>query len=183
MFRFSPAASLPFAPLLLLAACNSGPTVSAENASASEVAQKIAESRVSEGSFISPGQWRTTFNISEMNMPGLPPQALEAMRAHAAKASSHESCVTEEQAKKPDPDMFAGKGNENCRYDNFSMGNGKIAGVLRCQGSPGEMKMTMNGTYGPNAYQMSATVEQTGPQGKMTMKMDSKAERIGPCKA
>ncbi|MBL7372744.1 hypothetical protein INQ23_25850, partial [Escherichia coli] len=47
---------LPLSLTLAAAACNSGPTVTVENASVEEVSNKVAAAQGA-GSFISPGHW------------------------------------------------------------------------------------------------------------------------------
>jgi len=169
--------------LLLLGACNSSPTVTATNASGEEVAAKIAASGIKD-QFVSPGHWRTTMAIEEMTIPGTPPELAEQMKAHMGKGRSFESCLTPEEARKPKEDFFA-KGNGNCRYDRFTMGGGKIDAVMQCKMGEGTRKMTMNGTYGADAYRMIVASTGTGdaknPMAGMSMKMVMDAKRTGEC--
>ena len=52
--------------------------------------------------------------------------------------------------KRPKEDFFAGKNNE-CRYDHFTMGGGKIDAAMHCGGKHGESQvMQMAGTYSPD---------------------------------
>ena len=168
---------------ITLVACSKEPTVSATNATGEEVAAKVKASGI-DTQFVSPGHWQTTMTIREMAIPGLPPEMAEKMKAHMGQGKSFESCLTPEQAKKPKEDFFA-KGNGNCRYDRFSMGNGKIDAVMQCKSGGGERTMTMNGTYSPDAYHMA--VASTGsdrsdsPIAAMTMKMEMDAKRTGEC--
>jgi hypothetical protein len=72
---------LPIATLAvaLLSACGS-PTVTAENASMKEVAQKLKESGIADEKFIEPGHWQMTMTINDMTMPGAPPGMAERMK-------------------------------------------------------------------------------------------------------
>jgi hypothetical protein len=169
--------------LLALAACSKGPTVSATNASGEEVAAKVKASGM-DAPFVSPGHWQTTMTIRDMSIPGMSPQMAQQMKAHMGQGKTFESCLTPEQAKKPKEDFFA-KGNGDCRYDRFSMGDGKIDAVMQCKGEGGQRTMTMNGTYSPEAYHMAVASTGSGaagnPMANMSMKMEMDAKRMGEC--
>lgn len=171
------------AALTSLAACNSSPTVTATNASGEEVAAKIKASGI-KTQFVSPGRWQTTMTIAEMSIPGTPPELAGQMKAHMGQGRTFETCLTPEEAKKPKEDFFA-KGNGNCRYDSFNMGGGKIGAVMQCKMGEGTRKMTMSGTYGPDAYRMTVASTGTGdaanPMAGMSMKMVMDAKRTGEC--
>ena len=167
---------------LPLAGCNSEPEVRAENASVGEVAEKVAEAGRGE-SFVRPGKWQSRFEIEKFEIPGAPPEAADAMRSMAHRAQVNESCLTPEQAKRPKEDFFAGEG-KNCRYERFTMGNGKIDAVMKCSSQGMAQTMAMQGTYGPDAYQMRMSMDAkagSGPPGGMTMTMRVDAKRIGEC--
>lgn len=127
-----PAAFLLGCALPLLAACDSEPRVDARNASVEEVADQVADAGGSE-QFVRPGKWQSRIQIEKFDIPGAPPGAADAMRGMEQRAQVHESCLTAEQAKRPKEDFFATAG-KNCRYDRFTMGNGKIDAVMNCSG-------------------------------------------------
>jgi hypothetical protein len=166
--------------VLPLAASCSKPTVDEKNASVEEVANKVREVSKSEGT-IRPGKWQSTMTIEQMDMPGMPPEAREQMKNMFANSRVTENCVTPEEAKKPNPKMFAG--NDQCRYDHFTMGNGKIDAEMHCDQQGVTQTMTMAGTYGPEAYAMHMTSKTDGGPGggAMSMKMRVEAKRVGEC--
>jgi Protein of unknown function (DUF3617) len=178
-------------PCMLFAAataCNSSPSVTATNASTAEIAAKTADMVK-----IEPGNWKAKVRILDMTMPGTDdPRIADAMKrameAHGKGTREFDYCVTPEQAEKPRAEMFAGKDNGDCRYDSFSMAGGRIASKMSCKRGGGTMTMTMNGTYSPTAYAMTAEMVGIGPggagkPGSMTMKMQTSAERTGACAA
>lgn len=170
--------------LVPLAACGSDPEVSATNASVEEVANGVAEARGGDG-FVRPGKWQSRVQIEEFRLPGAPPEAETAMRDIRGRTQVFESCLTAEDAQRPKEDFFAGA-NKNCRYDHFNMGDGKIDAVMKCSGEGLGQTMTMQGTYGPESYEMRMSMEAqagAGPPGGMTMKMRVDAKRIGECDA
>jgi hypothetical protein len=165
---------------LPLAACNSEPEVSAKNASAAEVAQKL-EAAGGTGNFVNPGKWQSTVTIQDMTVPGMPPEVAERMNSVRGRTQVTESCLTPEEARRPKEDFFGG--NENCRYDRFSMGDGKIDAVMKCSEGGATQTMTMSGTYSGDSYKMGMTMESAGgaSQAGIRMKMRVDAKRIGAC--
>jgi hypothetical protein len=107
------------------------------------------------------------------------------MKSMMAEKQPHDfkTCLTPEDVKKPKEDFFAGKNNE-CRYDHFTMGGGKIDAAMHCEGKQGTQVMEMAGTYSPDSYQMQTSMKASG-DGKsnagMSMRMRIEAQRIGEC--
>lgn len=172
-----------FAFPLALAACNASPTVTAENASVEEVAEKVAAAR-GDTAFISPGRWESTVTIKDVSMPGLPPAATTQMKAQMGKSQQIISCLTEADVKKPGEKFFAGDAMKNCRYERFTMAGGKIDAAMACSQGDAKQEMTMTGTYSPESYTMAMTSEASGrgAPGAMTMKMEMTAKRAGECR-
>ncbi len=174
---------LPILPLmalttaLALAGCGSGKTVTATNESVSGVAEKVADA----GLKFNPGRWESTMKFVKMDMEGMPPEAKDMMSKVLGKDKTFASCLTKEEAEKPDSKFF-GQADERCKYDSFSMGSGKIDAKMTCKAEQGTQTMTMNGSYTPETYDMTMTVNGAGPMGKaMSMEMQLSAKRAGEC--
>ena len=167
---------------LSIAACGQKPAVDEENASVEEVADKVRQVSQDEG-FVRPGKWVSTVTIEDVAMPGLPAEAAEQVKKQmVAQTQSTTSCLTPEQAKKPEPGFFAR--GDNCRYDHFTMGHGKIDAQMRCSQGAMAQVMQMTGTYSPDAYAMRMTSSARGgpaAEGNMAMKMKVEAKRVGEC--
>ena len=172
--------------MLALAACNQSPQVHEENASVEDVAAKVRQA-TGGGQFIRAGEWKSTSAIEEMSVPGLSAEESARMKQIMAKTGSHEftTCLTEEDVKQPEGKFFTG--NEQCRYDHFTMSRGKIDAAMRCQSPEGGTQvMTMAGTYSPDSYQMRMEMKgeaAPGAPGAMTMRMRVSSKRTGSCKA
>lgn len=170
---------------LALAACNRGPNINEKNASVEDVAAKVREASGREG-FVKPGQWQSHVTIEDFDIPGMPPEAVKQMRSSIAqnRQNNFESCLTEEDAKQPKGKFFTG--NDECRYDHFTMGGGKIDAAMKCASGQGMTQiMTMKGTYSPESYDMRMTMKGEGMQGPasgMTMQMRVESKRIGECR-
>ena len=167
-------------PPLALAACNSGPSVTATNASVEEVGKKVAAANAN-GSFVSPGHWDSTVTIKSLKMPGMdkmPPEMAEKMKASMTKGHSFQSCVTEADAKAPKEGMFGG--DKSCRYEHFTMAGGTIDAAMTCAAGGETRKMTIKGNYSGDAYHAEIASSGSGPMGgEMTMTIDAK--RNGQC--
>ncbi|MFL6734757.1 MAG: DUF3617 domain-containing protein [Sphingomicrobium sp.] len=166
--------------LAMLAGCDNG-SVDEHNASVEQVAKAVEKATAGE-EFVRPGKWASTISVDEISAPGMPPQLLAQMKGALGQEQKSESCLTPEQAKRPKADFFAGKNND-CRYDNFTMGTGKIDAKMRCNRNGISQVMEMAGTYAPETYTMSmkTNVEGTGAPGGMTMRMHVSAKRVGEC--
>lgn len=168
-----------------LAACNRGPDVHEENASVGEVAEKVREA-TGGGQFIRAGEWKSTGTIEEMTIPGMSDAESARMKQAMAKSGIHEftTCLTEQDVKQPEGKFFTG--NDQCRYDHFTMSGGKIDAAMRCDAAGGGSQvMTMKGNYSPDSYSMSMemkTAGAPGAPGAMTMRMRVDSKRVGACK-
>lgn len=174
---------LPLLPLvalstaLALAGCGSGKTVTATNESVSDVAKKVSDA----GLKFNPGRWESTMKFVKIEMEGMPPEAKEMMGKILGKDRTFATCLTKEEAEKPDAKFF-GQADERCKYDNFSMGGGKIDAKMTCKAEQGAQTMTMVGGYTPDSYQMAMSMNGMGPQGKaMSMQMEVSSRHNGEC--
>ena len=172
---------------LLLIACNREPEVDARNASVEEVAEKVRTATRDE-MFVRPGKWQSQVTIEEISMPGMPPEMAQQMKAMISQREKQgsEQCLTEEDARRPKEEFFAGKANNACRYDRFQMGSGKIDATMRCQAKGVTQIMEMDGTYSAESYTMRMATRNDGGQagaGGMEMRMRVESKRIGECDA
>lgn len=180
------AALLLIACALPLTACNKGPQIHEKNASIEEVANKV-QAAARDQAFVDPGKWETKVSLLDVDIPGMPPQMAAQMKQSMGKMQEHgfTSCLTEEDAKRPKENFFAGN-NKDCRYDHFTMSGGKIDAALRCEGKPegGAMNMTINGTYSRDSYEATMAMDVSGGrEGSMKMRSHSESHRVGQCTA
>jgi hypothetical protein len=162
--------------VLALPACSSEPEAQDTNMSAEEVAEKLKDMK------IEPGQWEATNEILSATAPGVPADALKTM---VGQKSTVSNCITPEQAAKPSANFLAAQQSNNCTYQAWDMNNGKMTGTMTCEGAgmPGKVIMTMNGDYGPKAYDLNMDMNTTGLPGGMTMNIKAKTtgRRVGEC--
>jgi hypothetical protein len=168
----------------ILAGCNSEPDVDMKNASVGEVVNEVQKAGVTE-QYIRPGKWETKVTVEDIDIPGMPASTKSQMKNMFAERQNVtiDHCVSPEQAKKPDGKFFSGQDSKNCRYEHFTMGNGKIDAVMRCQGeSSGSMTMKMTGSFTPESSSTRSEMQvSSGREGTMTIKARSDARRVGEC--
>ncbi|MFM9937755.1 MAG: DUF3617 domain-containing protein [Novosphingobium sp.] len=171
------AQALALSAALVLAGCGSGKTVTATNESVSGVAKKVADA----GLKFNPGRWESTMKFVKLDMEGMPPEAQAMMSKVMGKDRTFASCLSKEEAEKPEAKFF-GQADERCKYDSFSMGGGKIDAKMSCKSEQGVQAMTMAGTYTPDAYDMTMAINGQGPNGKtMSMTMALSSKHNGEC--
>ena len=172
--------AVPLAAAFALAGCNSQPSVDAKNAKPSEVASQVADAGGAAAMF-TPGKWSTTVTIEDMDIPGMTPEMKSRMAGAMSPGKSVETCLTPEQASKPDAKLFSGM-DQACTYDHYTMAGGTIDAAMSCGEGKAMRKMTMHGTYTPTSSDVETTASGGGGAiPGMTMKMRISSKRIGEC--
>jgi len=175
--------------IALLGACNSQPTVKAENASVADVAA-AAKDAVK----LQPGKWQVSLKVISVESSGLPAPIANAMKQQQQMgAQAVDICVTPEMAAKPPENMFGAA--QNCKYEKFEMTGGKIDATLVCKGGaggpPSDLRSTMSGTISATAYDITSESSMNMPAmpgapaggGKVNSKNQIVGKRVGDCDA
>ena len=169
------------AAVLALPGCSKN-SVDEKNASVEQVAKAVAGA--SAATRFNPGRWETSVTVTGIDAPNLPPQAMAGVKTAMTKAHVIATCLTPEKAAHPETNFF-NRDVKNCRYDHFTMGDGKIDAALTC-GAPGsapQSSVKMAGTYDATHYRMTmATRAEQGPAGAMTINMAMDAHLAGSCR-
>lgn len=169
---------------LLLAACHSGPSVSADNASVAEVDAKV-KAAGGRAVFLTPGHWESTVTIDRVDIPGLPPGMADKMKQVAA-GRTQASCLSDAEAKKPAGNFFGGDAGKDCRYEHFRMAGGALDAKMICKGrSVGEQAtVVLAGTYGGDAFHLKMRTGASGggvASDGIAMAATVDAKRTGAC--
>ncbi len=162
-----------------LAGCGSKDTIEAKDESVASVARKVAESDLRPRA----GRWEMTMKTEKLEIAGLPPEAQAAMKSAMTAARTLTTCLTPEQAAKPNAEFMAGPEEGGCKYDKFAIGNGRIESVMACDMGGGKKRtMTTSGTYSPDQYAMRVTSQGNEVRGMpSSMEMSVEAKRVGEC--
>jgi hypothetical protein len=171
--------ALPLIAAMLLAACggkaddNGEGAVSNEDAAASMVTPQ-------------PGQYRTSLELLEFDIPGMDDQMKARMRSIVGGelAKGNTSCLTPEEAAANGPKRMAQNMAEgNCTFSKFAASGGTISADMQCTGDDGQTShVLMDGLMTQTGSDVTMTMDQTMEGvGQVHMKMHVKAERTGDC--
>lgn len=153
-------------------------------AMAGGVALPLAVSGLSAaGSGMTPGKWRSSTKITDMSIPGLPPQVAQMMKGRMGQSYSVDTCITPEQASKPPSEALGARKGSDCKYEKFSFSGGKLSAVMVCsvKGS-GTMRSIVNGSVSGTGYTMTTdTTINNSSTGAMKVKGTVTGTRIGDC--
>lgn len=151
--------------------------VVAKDESVESVAKKVQASNIKPR----PGRWESRMKLETMDLPNMPPQAKAAMDKQMGVTQTFVSCLTPEQANKPDAGFFQ-KGAQDCKYDHFVMSDGKLDSAMTCKQGNQQVRMTMTGAYGTDSYDIRVNSQgEMQPGMPMSMAMTISSRRVGDC--
>ena len=133
---------------------------------------------------IQPGQWETTTQMTEVEIPGMPEAMAAQMREQMGNQRSTQThCITPEEAANPAGRMVnPGGDSQQCEFSESTF----AGGVINVQGtcpSPtgGSIATSLEGTYTETTMEGRIGAEvQGGPQ-NMRMSGTLTSRRIGDC--
>ena len=134
-----------------------------------------------------PGEYRQVMEITGLEVPGMPKDAADQMKAAMKAAQEGTFCLTKADADKGFKDMFndVGKGNR-CTYSRFDVEGGTLDAQMECRSQQqGKAVMKMKGTVGEKGSDVTVAMDTTGgppPMGTMKMTMHMTTTRLGDCK-
>jgi len=176
----------PLAAALLLAACGGDADTDNDGAVSSE--EVVAEAA---GSIrLQPGQYRTSFETLEFNVPGMPEEVKRQVQAQMGGAADARRtttyCLTPEQAEANGAEQMAkNMAQGNCTVARFDVSGGALSTEMQCTGANGATShVVMDGQMTSTSSTMTMTNEMDMPgMGKMQMKVRATSQRIGDCPA
>src|SRR5690606_1756512 len=130
---------------LALAACGSSGT-EADNGSVSM--QDMAKAAEGIPKPVA-GQYESTVELLDMQMPGVPEQAKAQMRAAAAEgmAKTNRFCLTEEEAAKGAEQLLQNMADSTCSVERFDVSGSAIDAKMSCSGEGGmQGQVALQGT-------------------------------------
>ncbi len=164
----------------LVAGCSGSENADADGNGEVSMAE-AAKAAEAQGLKPEPGQYKTTVTMTEIAIPGMPPE----MKGHGAgMARTIEYCVNEKDVEGGYEQMLKQGQNGECSFEKFSLAGGTINAVMVCQTPQGSTRMMMNGSATPTTsdYTASMTMNLDGA-GEGTMTFTGRSERIGDCPA
>jgi hypothetical protein len=190
----------PLAAVLLLAACGGGTDDQTAAAGGGDEAGSAGEagdvSTVAVASRAQglvqprPGEYRTTLELLDFQMPDIPgmtEQMKQQMRATmgASLTQSHDFCLTPEEAAANGPRQMAEKlAKSNCTMKRFDISGNTIVADMSCPGAngAGASTMRMEGQMNAEGSVMTMAMDQeVAGRGSIHTKMKVTSERTGDC--
>lgn len=136
-----------------------------------------------------PGQYRTTFEMLEFNVPGVPDALKQQMQAQMGGAAEVAKpityCLTPEQAEANGAEEMAKSMAEgNCTVSRFDVSGGSVSSEMQCTGSDGIVtRVVMDGQMTATSSTMTMTQEIDMAGQTVETKARVTSERIGDCPA
>ena len=168
---------LPLLAALALPSCGQSSDSPGASATAGNAAASAA---LNEAAFkVEPGQYRSSVNITKLDLGGLPAQIAAAM----PRQSSYEYCVTPEQAAKGIEAIKQQMAKGSCQFESFKASGGTVDSVFTCTAQGGfAMRSVSHGTYTESGSDVAVTADAKLPGGRsMHVEQSVKAQRIGDC--
>ncbi|MFC3102166.1 DUF3617 domain-containing protein [Altererythrobacter lauratis] len=170
---------LPVAAVLTLTACG-------DSAEDSPTTLEEAAEEMTEGPTPQPGQYTTTTELLELNIPGLTPemqQMFEQMMAEGAQEGAS-YCLTAAEVTSSREEMLKNMTESDCTVQRFDMSGGTIDAALTCppgtDGISGDVRMT--GTMSETGADMTMSFKTQIPDmGEATIRMRAVTTRVGDC--
>lgn len=130
-----------------------------------------------------PGQYRTTVEVLEVDVPGMPSNMKQMMKGAMGDNSSSEYCLTKADVDKGFEEMARRSQQGDCESERFDIEGGRFDAAMTCKVDGGQtVHMTMTGTGSETSSDMTMTMAMRVPgMGEGTVRMKSHSERIGGC--
>jgi hypothetical protein len=174
--------ALPLVAAMLLAGCGDKADKSGEGTVSNEAVAAAAEGLIEPR----PGQYRTSLELLEFDVPGMTDQMKAQMRSMVGGefAKGNTYCLTpEEAAANGSKRMAENMAEGNCTFSKFDVSAGTLSADMQCTGDDGlTSHVLMNGIMTQTSSDMTMTMnQQMEGVGQLRMKIHAKSERIGDC--
>ena len=126
------------------------------------------------------GHWDVKLKMTDFQVPGMPDSIRQSVAKQMDQVGAVGTCLTPEEAARNDGKFF-GPRNRNCTYQDFSMANGQVAAKMTCTDRGMKQTVTMKGSYGADAYDLTLASKGDINGQPMTMAMHVTGHRTGDC--
>ena len=168
---------------IALAACSGSGDADADRDG--EITSEEAAAEMQQGPSIAmqPGKWEQSVNFSEVDIPGAPQAMKEMMQQSMTATVTSDTCLTASDVAEPSADFFAGKGNGDCKYDEFDRDGSHMKMHMTCTDpQAGTSQVSMEGDFGADSYSFDiASTMNNSDIGTMSMKGKVTGKRVGEC--
>jgi len=176
----------PLAAAVLLAACGGDADTNDDGTLSNEEVAAEAAGAIKP----QPGLYRTSYEVLEFNVPGVPDSMKQQMQAQMGStpgmSGTSTSCLTREQVDANGAEQMAkNMARGNCTVARFDVSGGALSSEMTCTAAGGTTShVVMEGQITPTSTTMTMTneMDMVG-MGKMQTKVRATSERIGDCPA
>lgn len=175
---------LPLIAVLALGGCNKA--AEPGSAGASDPAANAKAAAAAGAVHFQPGLYQSKVEIKQIDMPGMPPAVLAAMKSRMfEKPLSY--CLTPEDAAKGAEAMKQRMSKGQCQFDRFSAEGGTIDSSMTCQlNGQRTMHAVAHGTFTDTGSVTSSTMDMAmggagNGAGKMHIEQVTTTTRTGDC--
>jgi hypothetical protein len=163
---------------MLLAGCSGGGEADAKGAVSVKDAAEQAKREMPRPQ---PGLYKTTVTMTNIDMPGLPPEMADHGKG---MVTTTENCLTAADVDKGFEALVKQGQDGACSYESFALAGGKVDAVLVCKAQGRDTRTALSGTTTKTGADLTAaTVMDFEGVGKATLNFIAKHERIGECPA
>ncbi|NNC72562.1 MAG: DUF3617 family protein [Sphingomonadaceae bacterium] len=129
------------------------------------------------------GEWETVTAMTDIEMAGMPEEALAQMRAAMDNPRPQFHCLTDENAANPMETMVGGGAvGRDCEFGNRTWEGGVIDVSATCQiPGQGTGEITLEGNYTATTMEADLVVVVNGPVGEIRMAGTMTGEHNGEC--
>jgi hypothetical protein len=175
---------LPLVAAILLAACGGNGETDADGDGKISADELAAETEDMVQPL--PGQYRTTAELIEFDVPGMPEEQQNMFRSMMAQgaAQAATTCLTPEDAEKNGAqEMVENLAEGDCTVRSFNVSGGTIVAEMQCAGAGGPAgTVKMEGTMEAEKSTMTMEFDQSlGGDTRAHIKMRMNSERTGDC--
>ncbi|RKF21795.1 DUF3617 domain-containing protein [Altericroceibacterium spongiae] len=135
-----------------------------------------------------PGQYQTSVELLDFDIPGLSEERAGQLKDMFAKsvADGNTYCLTQEDADKGPEAMLQQLAEADCTFKSLDVNGAKVDADMTCKGAGGaDGNFKLNGTMEKESSEMLMEINQSIPnlpgEGKAVMKMKMNSKRVGEC--
>ncbi|GEM_PF-616556 len=170
---------------LALAACSDSTTTVDDPSDPEQIAAASADLPTPQ-----PGEYRTTGELVEFDLPGAPEEEVEMMRGFMEMGASQTQtmCITEAEAEQGFDEFLSAMQDmpDDCEFSEFTVEGETLDATMMCDdgaGSTGTVQFA--GTVSETGQDMTVSMDMTDAnEGRsMRMVMRNQSERVGDCSA
>jgi hypothetical protein len=129
------------------------------------------------------GLWETKVSFTEVKATGLSEKNKRKLLDDVSQQLSGQACLSEEQARKPDADFFAGSQSDDCKYKKFDIKDGQLDLTLSCNmNAMATLDMDMKGAVGATALDLDIAPSLRLPMmGAVELRGKAQGRYLGAC--